>query len=132
VCSTGAPTSRVITWTGRCELRDEVAASVGGEPVDQRMAQGPDLRFTGLDQLGCECVARQSPEPRMIRRVERDQDAIGRPVRKGGQQVRGNLSRLMVLREEYVSGSRSTATTSSYRVTHHMLYRGMKNTGAPC
>jgi len=36
----------------------------------------------------------------------------------------------MVLREEYVTGSRSTAITSSYRVTHHMSYRGMKNTGA--
>jgi len=36
------------------ELRDELAASVRGEPVDERVAEGPDLCFAGLDQLGRE------------------------------------------------------------------------------
>jgi len=52
----------------------------------------------------------------------------GRAIAEAGGGVMV-LSRLMVLREEYVTGSRSTSITSSYRVTHHMSYRGMTNTG---
>ncbi len=54
----------------RRELRHEVTASVSGEPVNQSVAERPDLLLAGLHQLGRERLLRQSPEPRVIGRVE--------------------------------------------------------------
>jgi hypothetical protein len=42
----------------------------------------------------------------------------------------GSLSRLMVLHEEYVTGSRSTSITSSYRVTPHVISGHEEHRGA--
>jgi hypothetical protein len=73
------------------EVRDEVAATVTGEGVDQPMTQTGDLLGVAVDQLRRECALSQVPQPGVVGRVERDQHPVGRPVGERACELRAEL-----------------------------------------